>query len=401
MRMEPATQSSPENLRNALVDGLVQRGAVGSRAVERAFRTVPRHLFVPEADAPTAYGDRPIFLRWEGERPTSSSSQPTIMAIMAEQLQLEPGMRVLEIGTGSGYNAAILSELLGEDGHIVTVDIDPTLVDDARKKLPDAGYGAVEVVFWDGSKGFNVAAPYDRIIVTTGAHDVSPHWIDQLTDGGVLVAPLWFKGFSLSVALEKRATQLLGLSASPCTFIPLRGAWQRSEGYYPIQGRSDQPSSMSIGLDSPGQIDLVTLHNLLSSNEGELRDIGRSLEGHFYPQNLLSGLFLSLTTHPGAFALIPTGQGAPIHTLGYALIAPDLSSAAILNDRFPEQAMLFGDGQAYSELLDLLDHWDTLGHPSIHKLKIHALSESPQPIPEGSWIIPKESDYAWLLSWDI
>ena len=400
MGMDTSECSDAERLREALVDNLVQKGAIGSKAVERAFRAVPRHLFVPEAEISTAYSDRPIFLRWDGERPTSSSSQPTIMAIMAEQLRLEPGMRVLEIGAGSGYNAAILSEILEGEGHIVTVDIDSTLVHDAKKNLSSAGYDAVEVVCWDGSTGFSDAAPYDRIAVTADAHDISPHWIDQLTDGGVLVAPLWFKGFSLSVALEKHATELVGLSVSPCTFIPLQGAWQRSEGYYPIQGRSSQPSSMSIGLDWPEQIDLLKLYELLSPDKAELQDIGRSLEGQFFSQNLFSGLFMSLTAHPGIFAFIPTGQDAPFHTLGYGLVAPDLSSAAILNDRFPSQALVYGNISAHSELLDLLDQWDSLGHPSIHALKVRALYEYPKSIPGRSWVIPRHSEYTWLLSWD-
>ena len=400
MGMDASEHSEPERLRKALVDTLVQKGAIVSTAVERAFRAVPRHLFVPEAEISIAYSDRPIFLRWEGERPTSSSSQPAIMAIMAEQLRLEPGMRVLEIGAGSGYNAAILSELLQGEGHIVTVDIDSTLVDDARENLSSAGYDEVEVVCWDGSRGFSDTAPYERIIVTADARDVSPHWIDQLTDGGVLVAPLWFKGFSLSVALEKHATELVGLSVSPCTFIPLQGAWQRSEGYHPIQGRSSQPPSMSIGLDWPEQVDLAKLHELLSPDKRELRDLGRSLEGQFFSQNLFSGLFMSLTSHLGVFAFIPTDQDAPFDTLGYGLVAPDLSSAAILNDRFPDQALVYGNCSAHWELLELLDQWDGLGHPSIHALKVRALYECPKSIPGRSWIIPKHSEYTWLLTWD-
>ena len=116
MAAEARQYSDPDLLRNALVDTLVESGAIGNPATQRAFRSVPRHLFVPEAEIVDTYTDRPIFLRWEGGRPTSSSSQPTMMAIMIEQLQLETGMRMLEVGAGSGYNAAILSELTGVDG---------------------------------------------------------------------------------------------------------------------------------------------------------------------------------------------------------------------------------------------------------------------------------------------
>ena len=393
--------SDPDLLRNALVDTLVESGAIGNPATERAFRSVPRHLFVPEAEIVDTYTDRPIFLRWEGERPTSSSSQPTMMAIMIEQLQLEPGMRVLEVGAGSGYNAAILSELTGVDGHVISVDIDFSLVADAKRNLAAAGFEAVEVACCDGSMGYSQRAPYDRIIVTADARDVSPHWVEQLAEGGVLVAPLWFKGFSLSVALEKQATGLRGLSASPCTFIPLRWAQERTEGYFPVQGYPDQPPLISVGLDWPDQIDLARLGALLSSGGAEFRSIERSLDGQFYWQNLYSGLYLSLTTHPGIFALMPLGGGAPFQSSAYGVFTADLSSAAILNDRFPEQAMVLGNGQAHSELLGLLDRWDALRHPTLHRLKIHAISEPVGSISEGSWRIPKRSDYAWILSWDV
>jgi len=398
---ETPRNSNPDLLRNALVDTLVETGAIGSPATERAFRSVPRHLFVPEAEIIDTYTDRPIFLRWEGERPTSSSSQPTMMAIMIEQLQLEPGMRVLEVGTGSGYNAAILSELTGIDGHVVSVDIDLSLVVDAKRNLTAAGYEAVEVACCDGSTGYSQWAPYDRIIVTADARDVSPYWVEQLAEGGVLVAPLWFKGFSLSVALEKQATGLRGLSASPCTFIPLRWTQERTEGYFPVQGHPGQPPLISVGLDWPDQIDLAQLGELLGSRRSEFKDIGRSLDGQFYCQNFNSGLYLSLTTHPGAFALMPTGEDGPFQSPGYGVFSADLGSAAILNDHFPEQALVFGDNQAYPELLDLLDQWDELGHPTVNRLKIRAISERPEAISEGNWTIPKRSDYTWILSWDV
>ena len=283
----------------------------------------------------------------------------------------------------------------------MSVDIDCSLIVEARRNLSVAGVDSVRVACCDGSVGYSPGAPYDRIIVTADARDVSPHWIDQLSDGGVLVAPLWFKGFSLSVALQKHATGLLGLSASPCSFIPLRWAQERAEAFYPIQGHPVRPPLMSIGLDWAEQIDLASLHALLGTMEGEFRDIGRSLDGQFYSQNFYSGLFLSLTTHPWVFALMPIGKEAPFQSPGYGVFTADLSSAAILKDGFPKQAMVFGNGRAYSELLELLDQWDALGHPTVHRLRIHALSDPPESIPQGSWIIPKRSRYTWLLSWSV
>ncbi|CAI8030735.1 Protein-L-isoaspartate O-methyltransferase 1, partial [Geodia barretti] len=175
-----------------------------SQDVREAFGKVPRHLFVPKVDIATAYTDQPVFIRWHAGTPISSSTQPTMMAIMAEQLHLEPGCRVLEIGSGTGYNAAILAHIVGDSGGVITVDIDQDIVDEASGNLSKAGDGDVEVVRGDGFEGFSAGQPYDRIMVTVGARDVSPHWVEQLKNGGIMVVPLWFKGFNLSVALEKR-----------------------------------------------------------------------------------------------------------------------------------------------------------------------------------------------------
>ena len=116
MSTEPEPRDEARELRNRLVEDLVRQGAITSQPVQRAFEEVPRHLFVPRVDIATAYSDEPIFIRWEDGVPTSSSSQPKMMALMMEQLALQPGSRVLEIGAGTGYNAAILAHVAGEKG---------------------------------------------------------------------------------------------------------------------------------------------------------------------------------------------------------------------------------------------------------------------------------------------
>jgi protein-L-isoaspartate(D-aspartate) O-methyltransferase len=178
------------NLRNALVEDLMEQAAIRSQVLRQAFRQVPRHSFVSRVDISTAYSNRPIFIRWDEGIPISSSTQPRMMAIMVEQLSLEPGLRVLEIGSGSGYNAAILAQIVDESGSVITVDIDQDIVDEAAGNLSNTGYSNVKCVCGDGFNGFSTAEPYDRIIVTVGAYDVSPHWVDQLKNGGILVVPL-------------------------------------------------------------------------------------------------------------------------------------------------------------------------------------------------------------------
>lgn len=398
MPTEPETQNRADHLRNALVANLVERGVIHSPAVRDAFATVPRHRFVPQADLAAAYSDRPVFIRWDAETPISSSTQPTMMAIMIEQLCLEPGNRVLEIGAGSGYNAAIMAHIVGDTGNVVTVDIDQDIVDEAAANLSKTGFHNVTCVCGDGFKGLPTEQFYDRVIVTVGAYDVSPHWVDQLKDGGILVAPLWFRGANLSVALQKRDGELTGLSASPCTFIPIRGIWQRTEGYYPVGDPPDETLQMAIALDSDDPAYRRALGQVFSQ-DAELREIGRSLEGRFYTQDIYSGLFMFLTAHPNVYNIYSTSEGGPFQGAGFALIDSGSMSAAVLSDKYPDQALVYGTDAAYGQLIELLKGWDELGRPQIHDLRIRALHHAPDVLPEGAWVVAKRSAYTWVMSW--
>jgi protein-L-isoaspartate(D-aspartate) O-methyltransferase len=211
-------------LNQALVDDLKDRGCIQTSSVEAAFRAVPRHLFVPGRALQEVYSDRAIPAKRDQDgRWLSSSSQPAIMAVMLEQLGLEPGHRVLEIGAGTGYNAALMAHIVGEAGRVVTVDIDEELADAARQRLGMAGFERVQVVCADGGYGYPEAAPYDRIILTAGASDITPAWWDQLEPGGRMVLPLTLKGSMKSIAFEWADGHLASVSVRDCSFLPLRG----------------------------------------------------------------------------------------------------------------------------------------------------------------------------------
>jgi protein-L-isoaspartate(D-aspartate) O-methyltransferase len=195
-----------------------------SAAVHAALEAVPRHAFLPRTEAVQAYKDMAIVTKLD-ERglPVSSSTQPAMMAIMLEQLGLAPGQRVLEIGTGTGYNAAVLATITGDAGSVVTIDIEPDVVEQARASLAAAGFGGVTVVCGDGAEGVAAHAPYDRIIVTAGAWDLSPRWREQLGDGGRIVAPLSVRGIQLSAAFERAGDAWAAASACRCGFIRMTG----------------------------------------------------------------------------------------------------------------------------------------------------------------------------------
>ncbi|MGQ0774083.1 MAG: methyltransferase domain-containing protein [Pseudonocardiales bacterium] len=160
-------------LREAMVGELRELGAIRSNSVAAAVGTVPRHLFASGEPLDMVYtATRAIVTkRDEHGAATSSLSESHIQATMLEQAQIEPGMRVLEIGTG-GYNAALIAELVGKAGEVISVDIDPDIVDRARNCLATAGYDQVNVVLADAENGTPDQAPFDRLIVTAGAWDM-------------------------------------------------------------------------------------------------------------------------------------------------------------------------------------------------------------------------------------
>jgi protein-L-isoaspartate(D-aspartate) O-methyltransferase len=217
-------------MRERLATRVVASHRIGSERVAAALRAVPRHVFLPEQRPEAAYRDDAIVTkRDEAGHPMSSSSQPAIMAIMLDQLDLAPGHRVLEIGAGTGYNAALISHIVGPSGQVTSVDIDPELVATAREHLTRAGFGQVTVVCADGAWGDPEHAPYDRIIATVGVSDLAPAWLAQAVPQARIVVPLDVRGIQVSVAFERAEPDVLGApwtsrSLAPCGFMRMRGS---------------------------------------------------------------------------------------------------------------------------------------------------------------------------------
>ncbi|MEU1321751.1 methyltransferase, FxLD system [Streptomyces microflavus] len=216
--------SDAERLRNALVDQLRADGSVRTPAVETALRTVPRHVFVPDVPLEDAYANAPVHIKYDTDGSSiSCASQPGVVALMLDQLDAREGERVLELGAGTGYNAGLLAHLVGESGHVTTLDVDDDLVEGARAQLSAAGITNVETVTRDGALGYEEGAPYDRIIATVGAHGVPHAWLQQLAPGGRLLVPQRLKGtVSRSIAYEQRDGRWMSLGSEMNTFMPLR-----------------------------------------------------------------------------------------------------------------------------------------------------------------------------------
>ena len=275
-------------LRERLVDELVRDGAVTTVAVEAALRAVPRHLFVPGVDLELAYANQAIPTKVEDGVPVSSASQPSIVAIMLEQLAVRAGDRVLEIGAGTGYNAALLARLAAPGGRVVAVDIDDDIVDAARLHLEAAGVEDVEVVCGDGALGHLAGAPYDRVVATVGIWDIPPAWWEQLAPRGRLVAPISLGGgVQRSVALEQRGGRLESVSVRDCGFMRLRG---------PFAGAETMVAAGPVRLVFDAEVDEAAVQAALDRPAEE-----RVLDVEAAPSEVFGGLALWLALHnPGA-----------------------------------------------------------------------------------------------------
>lgn len=195
------------------VPGILGDGGLAPRVLE-AMAEVPRHRFIPEANRGQAYADRPVSI---GHGQTIS--QPFIVALMTQLARVGPDSTVLEIGTGSGYQAAVLAEIAG---HVYTIEIVESLGRRAESTLERLDYDNVSVRVGDGYAGWPEAAPFDAIVVTAAPEEVPPPLIEQLAAGGRLVAPVGGQvgGQSLRV-LEKNAEgEISGTSVLPVRFVP-------------------------------------------------------------------------------------------------------------------------------------------------------------------------------------
>jgi len=213
------TEAEFLNQRHQMVEHDIMGRGIGDRSVLAAITKVKRHLFVPESVRSASYRDYPLPI---GEGQTIS--QPYIVALMTEQLKLKTGDKVLEIGTGSGYQAAVLAEL-GTD--VRSVEIRKGLAESARRRLLELGYKGVKVKFGDGYFGWSEEGPFDAIMVTAAANHIPPPLIRQLKEGGRLIIPLGSTTYyqTLTVVTKIKGNldvrQIMGV-----TFVPMVGKAQ-------------------------------------------------------------------------------------------------------------------------------------------------------------------------------
>ncbi|HKD77749.1 MAG TPA: methyltransferase domain-containing protein [Ktedonobacterales bacterium] len=375
-------------LREAMVADITTRYAIRPPAILTALRTVPRHLFLPGIALDRAYNDDAIVTKHDADGlPTSSASQPAIVAIMLDQLEAMPGMRVLEIGAGTGYNAALLAEIVGPQGHVTTVDLDADVSAAARQHLEAAGYGPdrVTVICGDGAYGWAEDAPYDRIILTVGAWDVLPHWFAQLIDGGRIVVPLAIHTVQISAALERHDQTLSSTTLQPCGFMRLRGPFAGPEILAPL------PETTSIRLLAeppiPDSARVAALFKTTPRKRALTDTHGAALR---IVLAFMSTEVVSLLSHP------------PHPLLGYhatGILTPDGDAACVLaGESGSDQLALleYGTSNAAQHFEQVVGEWRAIGSPSLSQwsMQLYPKGTMPPPQQPAFSLVPKEH-------WDI
>ena len=370
---------SSDDLRARLVDAL-QRGAwIRSPQVRDAFLATPRELFLPEVaereGLEAVYRDEAIVTKRSRQGlPLSSSSQPAIMALMLEQLELAAGMRVLEVGAGTGWNAALLAHLVGPGGTVTTIDVDAALAKGARRALRTAGSRA-RVVAADGRDGLAGGAPYDRIVVTASSSAIPLAWYEQLAPDGRLQLPIVLSSTGTqAIGLLRRAGErrMRSVSALAGGFMPLREAdGAPAPAAWP-------PALVGAERDVRRETQLREVHGAAIgslSPRAKRRLLRTALDD---PRRVPLGLrasgpaltlFLSLTMPPRQLVMT-----APRYGVG--AISRDGASLAVVEpsydraDRPVSSILLFGTDQAERLVRARVDDWDARGRPEAADLRI-------------------------------
>ncbi len=361
MAEEPA-YDTPEStrLREALVHRLTHQATLRDPRIAAALRTVPRHAFVPDTSLEHSYQDTVVPVKYAGGEPVSTLSQPSAIVVMLEQLQLEPGMRVLEIGTGTGYNAALLAELVGPSGEVTTVDIDEDLSAGAADVLRRVGYGAVNLHMGDGFFGARYWAPFDRIELSVASESISPSWTEQMVDGGMLVGPIHVKGLQfLTPALRKHGSRLVSESVRACSFLPLRGSGAGTGTTFRLPVRPE----LRFVWESPDEFPAGVLTRILR-HEREVRDE--------VPVAWAAAAYVLLTNEDVFLA-----ESADRRVRGIMLLdreSESLASIISASDGWGTAAVvLYGGDGAHKRLAASIDAWSRRGRPGIEDLRLTAI----------------------------
>lgn len=380
----PMQKSQDETIfwRNLLVDHLLESGFIENKKIEDAFRRVPRHLFLPGKKLQEAYADGSIITKQVGIEPASSSTAPSLMASMLELLRVEKGMKVLEIGAGTGYNAALLAELVGDGGNVFSVDIDIDTIQEAQQNLARAGYKDIVIKRADGANGLPEHSPYDRIIATCSVRNIPKPLVGQLKKGGVIVLPIWFNGTQLSPAFKKDSDgNLIGLSTTLGGFMEMR-----SKTFQEMQAEKSETGEILISSEHPELFPEEKLKSFLLQYAPEERKL--PVGGALSPRG--GNFFIFVALHEKKSVELFLEDTTPKFDFGDSaagIVDLENNSACFISR--DNRMFVYGNLRAYQRLLRLAEEWERFKRPDVNKLQVFAYMNG-RPILERGDLLFKE-----------
>ena len=365
--MIPLTIQIQEKMEH-MVNVLKQNGRLSSDNVEKSFRSIPRHLFINRLREGQHWvtldpfhpkdeyldkiysADNAIVLHKDGGDPTSSSA-PDLMAMMLDGLDLDEGMKVLEIGTGTGYNAALLANIAGED-LVYSIENQPEVAKEAKTNIGRAGFQRIYTICEDGSCGYPQGAPYHRIIATASIFDLPAPWLEQLVEGGILVAPLWMApGFSPTIRLIKHGDVLTGHFLGGLGCMALKGVYGYEELGCMVD--PDKEEGLAKLLDHPIVEDLNPLINVTDPSHLRIR-------------------FMEFNAFINMLENRAIGIEVPSKNLWSWLALWDREVPSLVALWLPDWRVgVYGSNAMYKRIKELLAHWNEINTPEMSSYKIN------------------------------
>ena len=361
--------------RQKLTQSIRERIPHLSSEVRNAFQIVPRHLLlrdfhvysltgnaerVPynsrrpsERQLELIYSDQALGTFLQRGRTISSTSQPSLVAGMLELLDVHVGQRVLEMGTGTGYNAALIAEIVHDQSLVVSVDILDSVTSLARRKLKEAGYGRIPILRRDGFVGAAEHGPFDRIVATVACPDLSPHWESQLTSDGCIVAPLLHAGWSPIVKIWRDGTRLRGKLSIGAGFVSMQGQLSKSDPW------------QHLGPRLPIELGDASVFAAPAKLLQEHLDVQRLWSSIFHTDFFL---FLSIRSPKAFFSFRPPGYGLYDERVGVVLYTPGSQSLRVV-----------GNPSLRDTFLRLFDDWYELGRPRISDYELEFRQHGQEP----------------------
>jgi protein-L-isoaspartate(D-aspartate) O-methyltransferase len=356
------------NLLNQMVSELKELGAITSIQVEKAFSKVLRHKFLETFYLPgdlqqpiehkphnpnpehlkLIYSNNSLITRTTDGFPSSSTSEPMLMARMLELLGLSPNLKVLEIGAGTGYNSALISEIIGDQNLVVSVDIQEDVITQTKRLLSEAGYPNINLVLRDGFYGVEEQAPYDRIIAAVGCFDISPHWVNQLSTSGLMILPLHHGGWTPLLKVWRQEDTLKGKVVGISGFMPFKG-----------DEFADEPAPFGFMNSFP----LEEFEELPLFDDLETEHTSNFLMWSAFPVNFY--YFITISDSRAFWDIKPPGYGLYDKKEGIILISPQKNCI-----------LLKGNRKLYQRLQELYENWLELGKPSPFDYDIEFLAKS-------------------------